>query len=85
MSRDPSYFLKKAEYFYQMAESVPDEEYEYILVKKETPITTTKPSVKKCTPKPQIDDTGNFIVPPIKKGFDRYYDPVTKHFYKTII
>lgn len=54
MIRDPSYFLKKAEYYRDLADCNDSEDN----IKKE-------------------------IVANIKPAYQRYYDPITKHYFKT--
>lgn len=92
MIRDPNYHLRKAEYFYQMAESTDfesdnfesedyesDTEYDYVAVKKSPAleIRENKPSLT------GLPSGSKNIIPTIPFACKRYFDPVRKHYYRT--
>ena len=65
MLRNPSHYLDRAKYFYQLAKTNNDDNDEYV----------------KIDPVETIEETPT--LPRIKKLYQRYYDPITKHYYKT--
>lgn len=102
MSRDPEYYLKKADYFYGLADNLQDgneldndneefnneefedeelqdgdtwsdDEYEYEYVK----LAPVKANITKCQEKIKKK------FPTVRAACKRYFDPITKHYYKT--
>jgi hypothetical protein len=80
MNRDPNYYLDKAKYFNKIAEangydpktgSIDDSEYEYIKI---DPVKN-KNNIMVKSIKQKISN--------IKPACKRYFDPVTKHYYRT--
>ena len=81
MKRDPSHYRQRANYFYSLAnanglndpEQQPDDdsEYEYVEAVDLEPVIIEEP-VKKPT-----------CTVSIKPAYKRYYDPVTRHYYRT--
>lgn len=84
MIRDPSYYLEKADYFYEMSNTIDneiyDEEYDDILIDD----TCGNDEYMYIVIDPKESKTTNRkMVPVIRPKYGRYYDPLTKHYFRS--
>jgi hypothetical protein len=70
MIRDPNYYLEKADFFYEMSGIIGDESYDEDMYIEFEPIDIASIDKKK-------------LMSDIKSKYNRYYDPLTKHYYRT--
>lgn len=88
MIRNPAFYLNKARYFYGSSknrniDSITEDEIDNVddavieEVVEQQPYVKIEPMVLEEV---SVDD---LATPEIKKQYARYYDPVTKHYYKT--
>lgn len=92
MIKDPDHYLKKANYFYTMSrlndDDYDDSEYELVMDKVDdiNDIELVKVKIdsnkNQLLPQTQTQTQTQCIKPKLKPGYTRYYDPITKHYYK---
>ena len=80
MIRDPSYYLSKAKYFSRMANREPVDTVEDVIDNS----TDKNYETNGIKLQPVILEEVKTVAPKIKPQYARYYDPITKHYYKTI-